>query len=135
MRDVYDALKVAQVMLLQGADCPLLRGEPRKIFSALRALVHVLPIQTYRSERQIDFRQFSTTLSLARLTGLARQIRQDDIVVEPSVGAGTLAGHAWRGRANPRLNENDPKRRDLLARIFDRTVILFKSLFIAEKSG
>jgi hypothetical protein len=55
MHDVYDALKAAQVMLLhQGADCPLLRGEPRKIFSALRALVHVLPTQTYRLSGKLN---------------------------------------------------------------------------------
>ncbi len=122
MRDAYDALEAAQVMLLQDADCPLLQGAPWQIFAALRAFEHALPTQTYRSERQIEFQQFSTPLSLAWLAGLAGQIRQDDLVLEPSAGTGMLAVHAWRARAGLQLNELDPKRADLLGRIFDRTV-------------
>lgn len=122
MRDAYDALEAAQVMLLQDADCPLLQGEPRQIFTALRGFEHALPTQTYRSERQIEFQQFSTPLSLAWLAGLAGQIRQDDLVLEPSAGTGMLAVHAWRAGACLQLNELDPKRADLLGRIFDRTV-------------
>ncbi|MEE4453434.1 hypothetical protein V2S85_17405 [Novosphingobium resinovorum] len=110
------------MMLLQDADCPLLQGAPWQIFAALRAFEHALPTQTYRSERQIEFQQFSTPLSLAWLAGLAGQIRQDDLVLEPSAGTGMLAVHAWRARAGLQLNELDPKRADLLGRIFDRTV-------------
>ncbi len=123
MRDAYDALEAAQVMMLGDADCPLLRGDcAQDIFARLRAFERSLPTQTYRSERQVDLQQFSTTLTLAWLAGQAAQSRSDDIMLEPSAGTGMLAIHGRRAGARLLLNEYDPKRADLLARLFGQSV-------------
>lgn len=123
MRDAYDALEAAQVMMLGDPDCPLLRGDSvRDIFTKLHMFERALPTQTYRSERQVDLQQFSTTLTLAWLAGQAAQARCDDIMLEPSAGTGMLAIHGRRAGARLLLNEYDPKRADLLARLFGQSV-------------
>ncbi|HEX7782746.1 MAG TPA: strawberry notch family protein [Sphingobium sp.] len=123
MRDAYDALEAAQVILLADAECALLQSNSAPdICAKLRAFERGLPTQTYRSERQVDLQQFSTPVTLAWLAGLAGQARPEDIVLEPSAGTGMLAIHAKRIGARLLLNEFDPRRADLLARIFDQPV-------------
>ncbi|WP_088184978.1 strawberry notch-like NTP hydrolase domain-containing protein [Sphingobium sp. Z007] len=123
MRDAYDALEAAQVMLLADAECALLQsGSAPDICARLRTFERSLPTQTYRSERQVDLQQFSTPVTLAWLAGLAAQARPEDLVLEPSAGTGMLAVHAKRIGARLLLNEFDPRRADLLACIFDQPV-------------
>src|SRR3546814_11438541 len=65
MRDAYDALEAAQVILLKspghwtgialaGADA----------FASLRRFERALPTQPYRSEHQVEMQQFRTPISL-----------------------------------------------------------------------
>src|SRR3546814_16680670 len=72
MRDAYDALEAAQVILLKspgnwtgialaGADA----------FASLRRFERALPTQPYRSEHQVEMQQFSTPISLAWLAAQA----------------------------------------------------------------
>ncbi|MGE4307390.1 MAG: methylase, partial [Novosphingobium sp.] len=85
MRDAYDALETAQVLLLQCNDREPLHGDdPHAVLAALLALQKSLPTQTYRSETQIDLQQFSTPLALAWLAARAARIVPSDLVLEPS---------------------------------------------------
>lgn len=123
MRDAYEALEAAQVLLLRDEDCRHLSGEtPLDRFHSLLTLERSLPTQTYRSERQVDLQQFSTPLTLAWLAGLAAAIDKTDRVLEPSAGTGLLAVHATRAGASFILNERDPQRAALLGEALDQTV-------------
>ncbi|MCG2841243.1 strawberry notch family protein [Sandaracinobacter sp. RS1-74] len=118
MRDAYDALEAAQVLFLRSADTsPLNLPDPQSILAVLTDLERSLPTQTYRSEQQVDLQQFSTPAALAWLAALAARIRDDDNVLEPSAGTGMLLPLALRAGAVLYLNERDPQRAGLLARI------------------
>ncbi|MBF5089098.1 methylase [Novosphingobium sp. NBM11] len=123
MRDAYEALEAAQVLLLREDDCRHLSGAtPQDRFQSLLTLERSLPTQTYRSERQVDLQQFSTPLTLAWLAGLAAAIDKTDCVLVPSAGTGLLAVHAARAGASLILNERDPQRAALLGDMFGQTV-------------
>ena len=123
MRDAYEALEAAQVLLLRDDDCRHLSGAtPQDRFHSLLTLERSLPTQTYRSERQVDLQQFSTPLTLAWLAGLAAAIDKTDRVLEPSAGTGLLAVHAARAGASLILNERDPQRAALLGETLNQTV-------------
>ncbi|RYM09270.1 strawberry notch family protein [Sphingobium cupriresistens] len=114
MRDAYDALEAAQVLLLADPQSSLLAGTPTDIFQRLRQFERGLPTQTYRSEKQVDLQQFSTPITLAWLAAMAARCRSDDILLEPSAGTGMLAVHGARAGARLLLNERDRMRADLL---------------------
>jgi predicted RNA methylase len=114
MRDAYDALETAQVLLLADPQSSLLAGTPTDIFQRLRQFERGLPTQTYRSEKQVDLQQFSTPITLAWLAAMAARCRSDDILLEPSAGTGMLAVHGARAGARLLLNERDRMRADLL---------------------
>ncbi|MDR6710194.1 putative RNA methylase [Novosphingobium sp. 1748] len=123
MRDAYDALEAAQVLMLAQHECPLMTaGGLTETFAKLTAFERALPTQTYRSEHQVELQQFSTPLRLAWLAALAGQAQPGDIGLEPSAGTGMLAIHMRRAGAGVILNEFDTGRADLLARIFDQAV-------------
>jgi hypothetical protein len=97
MREAYDALEVAQVLLL-GDPASALNNLPDapSCLAQLERLGAMLPTQTYRSEKQIALQQFSTPLPLAWLVAEAAAMTADDLVLEPSAGTGMLAIHARR---------------------------------------
>jgi hypothetical protein len=133
MRDAYDALEAAQVLALKRASgSPLDLADPAEILAALKALETRLPTQTYRSERQVDFQQFSTPVSLAWLAALAARIKGDDIVLEPSAGTGMLLPDALRKGAVLHLNERDPQRAALLAAITGQHVTSYDGALIND---
>src|SRR3546814_427777 len=85
MRDAYDALEAAQVILLKspgnwtgialaGADA----------FASLRRFERALPTQTYRSEHQVEMQQFSTPISLPWLSSQAARIPPSVPLLSPS---------------------------------------------------
>jgi hypothetical protein len=95
MRDAYDALETAQVLLLGRDDGPIgQKTDPGEIFAALLRFQNSLPTQSYRSEHQVDLQQFSTPLALAWLAARAAQMNSSDLVLEPSAGTGMLAAHS-----------------------------------------
>ncbi|GAA0309261.1 strawberry notch family protein [Sphingomonas oligophenolica] len=123
MRDAYEALEAAQVLLLRDPACPLLSGPtPSDQFRALHSFERSLPTQTYRSERQIDLQQFSTPLTLAWFNALAACIGPADLVLEPSAGTGMLAVHARRAGARLLLNERDAQRAALVEEVLATAV-------------
>ena len=133
MRNAYDVLETALVLRLCAPEFRVCRSsEPSAVFAALHALERSLPTQTYRSERQVAFQQFSTPLTLAWLAGRAAAMRSDDIVLEPSAGIGMLAAQAARVRARLLLNERDPQRAALLGQALEQPVTRHDAEHIAD---
>ena len=134
MRDAYDALEAAQVLLLKRGDWRVMHGgDPEAMFAALLAFQNSLPTQTYRSEHQVDLQQFSTPLALAWLAARAAQFRSDDLVLEPSAGTGMLAAHAARAATGLLLNERDEQRAALLGLALGQDVTSHDAEFIHDK--
>jgi predicted RNA methylase len=132
MRQAYDALEGAQVLLLRNADIGAIpTADPVESFRYLRRLETSLPTQSYRTERQVDLQQFSTPISLAWLAARAARMESTDIVLEPSAGTGMLAMHALRAGAACQLNERDPARADLLAKLLGTAVTRHDAEYIA----
>ncbi|MBA2934637.1 strawberry notch family protein [Sphingomonas sp. CGMCC 1.13654] len=131
MRQAYDALEAAQVMLVRDPDWPALASDDAEAFGHLRGIERSLPTQSYRTERQVDLQQFSTPISLAWLAAQAARITADDIVLEPSAGTGMLAAHAARAGATCQLNERDPDRAALLSRLLGTAVTRHDAEYIA----
>jgi hypothetical protein len=134
MRDAYDALETAQGLLVGREDWRVMNGAaPEVAFAALLDFQNSLPTQTYRSEHQVDFQQFSTPLALAWLAARAAQLKADDLVLEPSAGTGMLAAHAFRAGARLRLNERDEQRSALLGLALRHNVTTHDAEFIHDK--
>lgn len=133
MRDGYDALEAAQVLLLLSPAGPLSDRDDLPVrLRALEDFALALPPQTYRSEQQVELQQFSTPLPLAWLASVAAAMTADDIVLEPSAGTGMLAVHARRAGAALILNERDPGRAGLLAALIDQPVSRHDAEFIDD---
>ena len=122
MRDAYDAMEAAQVLALKSMPASY-EADPVTTLAALVARSSTLPTQTYRSEGQIELQQFSTPAPIAYLAGLAAAVTATDIVLEPSAGTGLLAVQAYRKTRRIILNEIDPLRASLLARLFAGTTV------------
>ncbi|MFN3946398.1 MAG: strawberry notch-like NTP hydrolase domain-containing protein [Allosphingosinicella sp.] len=118
MRQAYDALELAQAMLLSDPAWPLGAAGAAELLDRLHALAAGLPVQSHRTEQQVALQQFSTPLPLAWLAGLAAVPRRGETVLEPSAGNGLLAAPAARAGARLVLNEIDPERRAGLAGVF-----------------
>lgn len=83
------------------------------VSNILRPLQSRLPTQTWRSEKQITYQQFSTPAAIAYLAAYLLNIRQGETVLEPSCGTGSLAVWAGAAGASVIANEIDPRRREL----------------------
>ncbi|MFN0140541.1 MAG: hypothetical protein ACKVQW_10720 [Pyrinomonadaceae bacterium] len=89
-------------------------GDPVDALSSiLRLLQKRVPTQTWRSETQITFQQFSTPAAIAYLAVYLLNIRPGETVLEPSCGTGGLAVWAGAAGASAIANEIDPRRREL----------------------
>ena len=119
MRQAYDALELAQVLFLTlDRECSLVAADARETLARLTAFSAGLPVQSYRSETQVERQQFSTPLPLAFLAGLAAGPGAGDVMLEPSAGNGLLAWPAARAGARLLLNERDADRLENLAAAF-----------------
>ncbi|NIJ09306.1 putative RNA methylase [Sphingomonas vulcanisoli] len=119
-RDAYDALELAEVLHLIGADLP---GDPAACLAMLTAFVAALPTHTVRSEEQIELQQFSTPAPIAFLATLAARVSASDHVLEPSAGTGLLALFAARTKARLTLNELDADRAEMLMAAYPGTAV------------
>ncbi len=81
----------------------------------LRPLQKRFPTQSWRSETQITYQQFSTPASIAYLAAYLLSLTDTDTVLEPSCGTGSLAVWALSAGATVVSNEIDARRRDLAA--------------------
>ncbi|MCE7963557.1 MAG: hypothetical protein DYH05_13845 [Acidobacteria bacterium ACB1] len=79
----------------------------------LKPLQNRIPTQTWRSETQIAFQQFSTPATIAYLAAYLLNIQPDETVLEPSCGTGSLAVWASAAGATVITNEIDQRRRTL----------------------
>jgi len=95
---------------------PLLSSaEPSASCSAiLKPLQKRLPTQSWRSDSQITYQQFSTPASIAYLAAYLLNLGDKDTVLEPSCGTGSLAIWARVAGATVVTNEIDPRRRRLV---------------------
>jgi hypothetical protein len=118
MREAYDALELAQAMLLSDPGWPLLSGRTEAVLAGLAAFAGALPLQSHRTEAQVALQQFSTPLPLAWLAGLAAAPVAGETALEPSAGNGLLAAPLAGARARLLLNEIDPHRRAGLGEVF-----------------
>jgi type I restriction-modification system DNA methylase subunit len=92
----------------------LAAAEPVEAVSTiLRPLQKRLPTQTWRSETQITYQQFSTPVTIAYLAAYILNIHPGEAVLEPSCGTGSLAVWADAAGASVITNEIDPRRRVL----------------------
>ena len=82
-----------------------------ELSTVLRPLQKRLPTQTWRSETQIVYQQFSTPATIAYLAAYLLNIGQGETVLEPSCGTGCLAVWASSAGAEVTANEIDPRRR------------------------
>ena len=122
MRDAYDAMEAAQVLAIKTMPDSY-DSERASTLARLIARSSTLPTQTYRSEGQIELQQFSTPAPIAYLAGIAAAVTATDVVLEPSAGTGLLAVQAYRKTRRVILNEIDPLRASLLARLFAGTTV------------
>jgi hypothetical protein len=114
LRDAYDALELAQVLLVTGPSSPVDDREPAATLRRLEDLARSLPTQSHRAEEQVALQAFSTPLPLAWLAGRAARGSDEDVVLEPSAGTGLLACAAARAGSRLFLNEIDAGRRSCL---------------------
>lgn len=80
------------------------------VSTVLRPLQKRLPTQTWRSETQIAYQQFSTPATIAYLAVHLLNIQQGETVLEPSCGTGCLAAWASAAGAEVIANEIDARR-------------------------
>ncbi len=94
---------------------PLLSSDdPRRACTEiLRPLQQSLPTQSWRSEAQVTYQQFSTPAPIAYLAAYLTNLSGSDTVLEPSCGTGSLAVWACAAGATVVTNEIDPRRRQL----------------------
>lgn len=79
----------------------------------LRPLQMRLPTQSWRSDIQITFQQFSTPAPIAYLASYLLKLNGSDNVLEPSCGTGSLAVWALAAGSTVVSNEIDSRRREL----------------------
>ena len=92
----------------------LIKLDPvESVSTVLRSLQKRLPTQTWRSETQITYQQFSTPAAIAYLAAYLLNIQPGEAVLEPSCGTGSLAVWAEAAGASVIANEIDPRRRVL----------------------
>ncbi|HRH45764.1 MAG TPA: hypothetical protein PKY82_29250 [Pyrinomonadaceae bacterium] len=85
--------------------------------SLLKPLISRLPTQTWRSQEQAGWQQFSTPPTIAFLLAYLLNLSENEQVLEPSAGTGNLA--VWTSGYNIKIhtNEIDSRRRFLLEQI------------------
>lgn len=123
MRHAYDALELALSMYVADPASGLLNGRPSEVVRRLVELTAALPLQSHRSEEQIDLQQFSTPLALGYAATLAARPGAIETLLEPSAGNGLLAGPAIALGCSPVLNEMDAQRRDGLRAVFPTAAV------------
>jgi predicted RNA methylase len=119
-RDAYDAIEGATVLQIRRLKEQVGRVEdaPAQIAALLQQLSALTLTHTRRSEEQVALDQFSTPPELGALAVAAAQVRQGDLVLEPSAGTGLLAVIAEAGGATLELNEIAAHRATMLDGLF-----------------
>jgi len=110
----------------------LAAADPVEAVSTIsRPLQKRLPTQTWRSETQITYQQFSTPAAIAYLAAYLLNLQPGEAVLEPSCGTGSLAVWAEAAGASVIANEIDSRRR-LLAQTLGFEPYEFDGEFIDD---
>jgi predicted RNA methylase len=120
-RDAYDACEAAAWLFLKHWHKPMMKRAANhgEMLVMLRKIEAMLPSQTWRSDEQNALQQFSTPLTLAWLAGIAAEIPEGSIVLEPSAGTGALAVQAEMVQGvQIQVNEIAPRRAEILGWLF-----------------
>ncbi|MGD9628564.1 MAG: hypothetical protein AB7V18_04920 [Pyrinomonadaceae bacterium] len=96
-----------------GRYLPAAAAPVEAVSTILRPLQKRLPTQTWRSETQITYQQFSTPSAIGYLAAFLLNIQPGEVVLEPSCGTGSLAVWAEAAGAKVITNEIDPRRKVL----------------------
>lgn len=121
-KDAYDAAEVAETRHLLKVGKTLIAADPATALERLDAMAALQPPNRLRTEDSMALQQFSTPAPYAYAALLAAEIRDGDLVLEPSAGHGALAAFARIGGARLILNEIDPDRAGALEALFDTSV-------------
>ncbi|MGE0751881.1 MAG: strawberry notch-like NTP hydrolase domain-containing protein [Variibacter sp.] len=114
-RDMQDALELAVNIVIRDDPKYHIKGDDwRAPLKALGELVSKLPTQRVRSEEQESFQQFSTPPNYAAAAVYAADIREGDMLLEPSAGTGNIVAVAARPGVEIVVNELSERRAALL---------------------
>ena len=120
---VYEAQELAGLLFVRQYRNALAKREPMAVLATLEKLQSLMATQTRRSDISQRWQQFSTPLPLGFVVAQAAGLRRDDVVLEPSAGTGLLALFAEGVASGLQINELEPRRRDLLSRMFSSAAI------------
>ncbi len=109
-KDLYDIAESALNQYIPD----LLKNDLMENIETLQEIQNLLPVETERSVDQSLFQQFSTPLVTAYIMSLLIDPKENDIIMEPSAGTGTLASFLTNSGAFIIVNEFHKKRFDLL---------------------
>jgi hypothetical protein len=113
-KDAYDALEAGVNRWLERHLPGFLRAGPKVALRELRSLMKRLPTQTDRTTEQVELQQFSTPPTQGLVAATALQIREGEVLEEPSAGVGGLAVFARAMGADVHVNEIATRRVALL---------------------
>lgn len=120
MSQAYDALEMGVNMYIRDKQIVPSRyataASIKKSVAALKEQVmDKLPTMSNRSERKMQFQQFSTPPNYSAVANWLLGTKEGDVVLEPSAGLGGLAVFAKNAGATVYVNELDPQRAALLS--------------------
>ena len=117
-RQAYDAMEVAAGIVVKEhiADMDFdTAGDLEHVLRDTWTILRMLPTQSKRDKKQLQFQQFSTPMPISIFMAWVAKINSKDIVLEPSAGTGILANMASVfGPQAFILNEYERSRFDLL---------------------
>lgn len=122
MSQAYDTLEMGVNMYIRDKQIVPSRhataASIKKSVAALKEQVmDKLPTMSNRSERKMQFQQFSTPPNYSAVANWLLGTKEGDVVLEPSAGLGGLAVFAKNAGATVYVNELDPQRAALLSRM------------------
>ena len=114
-KEIQDALELAVNMVIR--DDPNLRvasADWQHPIATLSEMLSRLPTQRVRSEEMERFQQFSTPPNYAAAAAYVANLRDGDMLLEPSAGTGSLVAAASRNGVTVVANELSERRATLL---------------------
>ena len=122
MSQAYDALEMGVNMYISDQKInPSQYATAKSVKKTVAALkervLDKLPTMSNRSERKLQFQQFSTPPNYSAVANWLLGTKEGDVVLEPSAGLGGLAVFAKNAGATVYVNELDPQRAALLSRM------------------
>lgn len=118
-KDMQDALELAVNMMIRDREDMRVGGrwDWKTIILSLEALVKLLPTQRVRSEEMEKFQQFSTPPHYAAAAAYAANLRDGDVMLEPSAGTGSLVAAASMPGVKIIANELSERRAAFLRKL------------------